>query len=129
MSQAIPETATGSTRRYFARRRFPKKRAASTKRSLSYLLRCPTGGRWARRPSATPARAGKALFPWRRSRPGRAPSQSREREAVRFRSESSRPENPRGVYLHIHGGGMVLGAADLQDPMLERVNEKAASRA
>jgi acetyl esterase len=35
------------------------------------------------------------------------------------------PDNPRGVYLHIHGGGMVLGAADLQDPMLERVNEKA----
>src|SRR5580704_1681912 len=35
------------------------------------------------------------------------------------------PQNPRGVYLHIHGGGMVLGAADLQDPMLERVNEKA----
>ena len=34
------------------------------------------------------------------------------------------PENPRGVYLHIHGGGMVLGAADLQDPMLERVNDK-----
>jgi len=34
-------------------------------------------------------------------------------------------QNPRGVYLHIHGGGMVLGAADLQDPMLERVNEKA----
>jgi acetyl esterase/lipase len=35
------------------------------------------------------------------------------------------PPNPRGVYLHIHGGGMVLGAADLQDPTLERVNEKA----
>ena len=34
------------------------------------------------------------------------------------------PQNPRGVYLHMHGGGMVLGAADLQDPMLERVNEK-----
>src|SRR5271166_6050258 len=34
------------------------------------------------------------------------------------------PENPRGVYLHIHGGGMVVGAADLQDPTLERVNEK-----
>jgi len=31
------------------------------------------------------------------------------------------PDNPRGVYLHIHGGGWVLGAADLQDPMLERV--------
>jgi acetyl esterase/lipase len=29
--------------------------------------------------------------------------------------------DPRGVYLHIHGGGWVLGAADLQDPMLERI--------
>lgn len=31
------------------------------------------------------------------------------------------PANPRGVYLHIHGGGWVLGGADLQDPMLERI--------
>jgi len=31
------------------------------------------------------------------------------------------PDQPRGVYLHIHGGGWVLGAADLQDPMLERI--------
>jgi len=30
-------------------------------------------------------------------------------------------DNPRGVYLHIHGGGWVLGGADLQDPMLERI--------
>jgi acetyl esterase len=35
------------------------------------------------------------------------------------------PRDPRGVYLHIHGGGMVLGAADMQDPMLERLNENA----
>jgi acetyl esterase len=35
------------------------------------------------------------------------------------------PQNPKGVYLHIHGGGFVLGAADLQDPMLERVNENS----
>jgi acetyl esterase len=28
---------------------------------------------------------------------------------------------PRGVYLHIHGGGWVLGGADMQDPMLERI--------
>jgi acetyl esterase len=34
------------------------------------------------------------------------------------------PPNPRGVYLHIHGGGMVLGAASLQDPTLERINDK-----
>src|ERR1700683_727323 len=35
------------------------------------------------------------------------------------------PDNPKGVFLQIHGGGMVLGAADTQHPMLERVNEKA----
>jgi acetyl esterase len=31
------------------------------------------------------------------------------------------PAQPRGVYLHLHGGGWVLGGADLQDPMLERI--------
>ena len=31
------------------------------------------------------------------------------------------PDNPRGIYLHIHGGGWVLGGADMQDPMLERI--------
>jgi acetyl esterase/lipase len=33
------------------------------------------------------------------------------------------PENPRGVYYHIHGGGWSLGAADEQDPWLERIAE------
>ena len=31
------------------------------------------------------------------------------------------PENAKGVYLHIHGGGLVLGSAIAQDKMLERV--------
>ncbi len=31
------------------------------------------------------------------------------------------PEKPTGVYLHIHGGGWVIGESDLQDPMLERI--------
>ncbi len=35
------------------------------------------------------------------------------------------PDNPRGVYLHIHGGGWVLGGADMQDPMLERIADNA----
>lgn len=28
---------------------------------------------------------------------------------------------PRGVYLHLHGGGWTFGAADQQDPQLERI--------
>lgn len=35
------------------------------------------------------------------------------------------PEQIRGVYLHLHGGGFVLGGADHQDPMLERIAERA----
>lgn len=31
------------------------------------------------------------------------------------------PDQARGVYLHIHGGGWVLGAADLQDTMLAQL--------
>jgi acetyl esterase/lipase len=31
------------------------------------------------------------------------------------------PPQSRGIYLHLHGGGWVLGGADMQDPMLERI--------
>ena len=31
------------------------------------------------------------------------------------------PHPPRGIYLHLHGGGWVHGGADMQDPMLERI--------
>ena len=31
------------------------------------------------------------------------------------------PAKPRGIHLHLHGGGWVLGGADLQDPTLERI--------
>ena len=31
------------------------------------------------------------------------------------------PASPRGMYLHLHGGGWTLGGADMQDPMLERL--------
>jgi len=31
------------------------------------------------------------------------------------------PDSPRGVYLHIHGGGWVLGRAHLQDPRNEAI--------
>jgi len=30
-------------------------------------------------------------------------------------------QTPRGIYLHLHGGGFVLGCASGQDPLLERI--------
>ena len=34
------------------------------------------------------------------------------------------PQSPKGVYLHIHGGGWVLGRAHLQDPRNEEIARK-----
>ncbi len=34
------------------------------------------------------------------------------------------PTTARGIYFHIHGGGWVLGSADQQDPMLERIADE-----
>jgi len=31
------------------------------------------------------------------------------------------PERAKGVYIHIHGGGLVFGSSEGQDPMLERI--------
>lgn len=35
------------------------------------------------------------------------------------------PAEPRGVYLHFHGGGWFMGGADLQDPRLEAIADRA----
>jgi acetyl esterase len=35
------------------------------------------------------------------------------------------PDAPRGVYVHIHGGGWVLGSVDQQDQWLERFADRA----
>ena len=37
---------------------------------------------------------------------------------LRLREFLPKQEAPRGVYLHIHGGGWVIGGADMQDAML-----------
>jgi acetyl esterase/lipase len=34
------------------------------------------------------------------------------------------PDNPRGVYFHIHGGGWTWGTADEQDPWLDRLADR-----
>jgi acetyl esterase len=52
-----------------------------------------------------------------------------EWDEVRVRVLS--PDAPRGTYLHLHGGGWTIGAADLQDPLLwffaEQANVAVAS--
>ncbi|WP_157219547.1 alpha/beta hydrolase [Flavisphingomonas formosensis] len=35
------------------------------------------------------------------------------------------PAKPKGVYLHFHGGGWFMGGADLQDPRLEAIADRA----
>lgn len=37
------------------------------------------------------------------------------------------PDNPRGLYLHIHGGGWVLGRAHLQDPRNEDIAQTCSA--
>ena len=37
------------------------------------------------------------------------------------------PDNPRGIYLHIHGGGWVLGRAHLQDPRNEEIAQTCSA--
>ena len=58
-----------------------------------------------------------------RRRDRRAPSTAPYRGAAGARSALHivAPENPRGAYLHLHGGGLVFGSADGQDTMLERI--------
>ncbi|WP_414475779.1 alpha/beta hydrolase [Microvirga sp. M2] len=34
------------------------------------------------------------------------------------------PENPRGLYFHVHGGGWTWGTADEQDPWLDRLADR-----
>lgn len=35
------------------------------------------------------------------------------------------PSAPKGIYLHFHGGGWFMGGADLQDPRLEAIADRA----
>ncbi|MEM6381440.1 MAG: alpha/beta hydrolase [Pseudomonadota bacterium] len=43
-----------------------------------------------------------------------------EKDGVRLRVIAPDVGEPRGVFLHIHGGGWMYGQADFQDPMLAR---------
>jgi len=48
-----------------------------------------------------------------------------EGPAGKVRLRTFVPERVDGVYLHIHGGGWTLGAADMQDPSLDALSKAA----
>ena len=50
--------------------------------------------------------------------------QARWEDADGVRIRVLAPEAPGGTYLHLHGGGWTLGAADLQDPLLWQLVER-----
>ncbi len=70
------------------------------------------------------SRIGKGAFPLAPKSP-RARTITIDGKGGKISLRVVAPQNPKGVYLQLHGGGMVLGAADFQDPVLERINEKA----
>lgn len=65
-------------------------------------------------------RSGRGAFPPPAYSP-RATTIDIDGPAGRLTLRAIAPTRSRGVYLHIHGGGWVLGAADQQDAWLERL--------
>lgn len=81
---------------------------------------------WAFPPEAVreARRAGKGIFPLPPRNPGaRTVTIDGPRGPIDLRVLG--PERPKGVYLHLHGGGWMLGQADFQDDMLARWGEAA----
>lgn len=64
-------------------------------------------------------REGKGPFPLA-PKSERAHTESIDGPAGRLELRILAPDQPRGVYLHLHGGGWTLGASDQQDPLFER---------
>ena len=77
---------------------------------------------WAAHPSvARDARkAGKGAFPLA-PRSDRARTEMIDGPGGPLGLRIIAPENPNGIYLHIHGGGWVIGGPEEQDPRLERI--------
>jgi acetyl esterase len=82
--------------------------------SLAELLRTmPEVERLPPEASRRARRAGKGPFP-----PPVYAADARTEQANGVPVRILEPAEPRGAYLHLHGGGWTLGAADLQDPLL-----------
>jgi len=67
-------------------------------------------------------REGKSIFPLEANDPG-AEVVEIEEQGIRVKLRALEPDRKpaRGTFLHIHGGGWMLGAADLQDERLKQM--------
>ncbi len=81
---------------------------------------------WSAHPSIARAarKAGKGAFPLA-PRSERAQTETIEGPGGPLDLRIIAPENPDGIYLHIHGGGWVIGGPEEQDPRLERIADNA----
>lgn len=77
---------------------------------------------WAAHPSVAreARRTGKGAFPMA-PRSDRARTETIPGPGGPLDLRIIAPENPDGIYLHIHGGGWVIGGPEQQDPRLERI--------
>lgn len=77
---------------------------------------------WAAHPSVAreARRTGKGVFPLA-PRSDRARTETIDGPGGALDLRIIAPEKPGGVYLHMHGGGWVIGGPEQQDPRLERV--------
>jgi len=67
-------------------------------------------------------REGKSLFPLEANDPGAKVIEIKiQGQKVKLRVLNPDRKTPRGTFLHIHGGGWMLGAADLQDERLKQM--------
>jgi acetyl esterase len=102
----------------------PEKELADTKAlNIAILKKCENWSNWAH-PIAEIRRlrdAGLGPFPKAPLSP-RAYIHDLDGLSLRIIEPKS---PPRGVYLHIHGGGWVLGTADMQDPRNEKIADEA----
>jgi acetyl esterase len=98
----------------------PTKELPDTKAlNVAILKKCESWSNWAQ-PIAETRRlreAGLGPFP-------KAPLSPRAYTKGNLRIIEPKT-TPRGVYLHIHGGGWVLGTADMQDGRLEKIADDA----
>jgi acetyl esterase/lipase len=95
----------------------PEAIAPETRAFNERMAQAPAGPKWHEMPAGERRRltlGPLVLSPRARTIPIQAPGRTIDLRIIG-------PEGPKGVYMHLHGGGLVMGGASHQDSMLERI--------